>query len=142
MEPNANQFGRTPERSLPTPEVTRPATPEVSSPASPEKSTETREVATGAGRGDNPPPLVPVGQPLPPLQQPVKADDSQATSVVDDTPSAAADDDLIEKEWVDKAKQIISETKDDPYAQEKAVNKLQADYLKKRYGHSVKLSDS
>lgn len=55
----------------------------------------------------------------------------------DDLPQAAADDDLIEKEWVDKAKKIITETRDDPHRQEKEVGKLQADYLRKRYGKEL-----
>jgi hypothetical protein len=55
----------------------------------------------------------------------------------DDTPVAASDDDLIEKEWVDKAKKIIMQTKDDPYRREREVNKLQADYLRKRYGKEL-----
>ena len=52
-------------------------------------------------------------------------------------PSAAADDDLIEKEWVDKAKKIVNDTKNDPHQREKAVNLLQVDYLKKRYGREI-----
>lgn len=55
-------------------------------------------------------------------------------------PPVASDDDVIEKEWVDKAKKVIAETKDDPYKQEQEVHKLQADYLKKRYGKEVKIS--
>lgn len=55
-------------------------------------------------------------------------------------PMVAADIDLIEKEWVDKAKRLVAQTKDDPYAQEKEVSKLQADYLKKRYGKEIKTS--
>lgn len=68
---------------------------------------------------------------------------AQATTSTDDAndpstfPVAAADDDLIEREWVDKAKKIISETRDDPYGREKAVNQLQKDYLKKRYGKEL-----
>lgn len=58
----------------------------------------------------------------------------------DTSPLAASDEDLIEKEWVDKAKKIVALTKDDPYSQEKEVSKLQADYLKKRYGKEIKLS--
>jgi len=58
----------------------------------------------------------------------------------DDSPAIAADDEVIEKEWVDKAKKIVTDTKDDPYRQEKEVSKLQADYLKKRYGKEVKLA--
>ncbi len=86
-----------------------------------------------------PPPLAPL--PLPPMPVPVPvptapiADDSTAN------PTIAADDDLIEKEWVDKAKRIIAETKDDPYKREQEVNKLQADYLRKRYGKELGVSD-
>ena len=54
-----------------------------------------------------------------------------------DTPIVAGDDDLIEKEWVDKAKKIVAETKSDPYRREEQVNKLQVDYLKKRYGREL-----
>lgn len=60
---------------------------------------------------------------------------------VNDTPAVAADDDLIEKEWVDKAKKIIAETKDDPYKREQEVSKLQADYLRKRYGREIGISN-
>jgi|WetSurMetagenome_2_1015567.scaffolds.fasta_scaffold981047_2 hypothetical protein len=54
-------------------------------------------------------------------------------------PATARDAGRIEKEWVDKAKQIVQMTKDNPYVQEKEVSKLQADYIKKRYGKDVKL---
>ncbi len=60
------------------------------------------------------------------------------TTIVD-TPAEAADEDLIEKEWVEKAKRVVRETRTDPYAQEHAVSKLQADYLQKRYGKSIKV---
>lgn len=63
----------------------------------------------------------------------------QSESTVD-SPLAAADDEVIEQEWVQKAKQIVSQTKDDPYSQESQIGKLQADYIKKRYGREVKLS--
>lgn len=72
------------------------------------------------------------------LPAPIKNDPMVGSSVVvDDTPSLAADDDLIEKEWVDKAKKIISDTHDNPHSQEEAVSKLQIDYLKKRYGREI-----
>ncbi|HEY1086026.1 MAG TPA: hypothetical protein VGE34_04890 [Candidatus Saccharimonadales bacterium] len=70
-----------------------------------------------------------------PIAPTTQADDSSLQD--DDTPQAAGDDDVIEKEWVDKAKKVISETKDDPYKQERAVSKLQADYLRKRYGKQL-----
>jgi Txe/YoeB family toxin of Txe-Axe toxin-antitoxin module len=60
-----------------------------------------------------------------------------ATPAVSDTPMVAGDDDLIEKEWVEKAKKIVAETRDDPYKREAAVNQLQRDYLMKRYGREL-----
>lgn len=74
--------------------------------------------------------------PAPTVQPPVVHEEPAAQI----GPTVAADEDVIEKEWVDKAKKLIAQTKDDPYTQEKEVSKLQADYLKKRYGKEVKLS--
>ena len=58
----------------------------------------------------------------------------------DDNPIIAADDDVVEQEWVRKAKRIVNQTKNDPYLQEREISKLQADYIKKRYGKEVKLA--
>ena len=55
-----------------------------------------------------------------------------------DAPLIADDVDVIEKEWVDKAKSIVNQTKEDPYTQEQEVSKLQADYLAKRYNKNIK----
>ncbi len=54
-------------------------------------------------------------------------------------PAIADDNDLIEKEWVEKAKQIVEQTKLDPHLQNKEMSKMKADYLKKRYNKEVKL---
>jgi hypothetical protein len=54
---------------------------------------------------------------------------------------SASDDDVIEKEWVNKSKKIIKDTKGDPYRKEHEVSKLQADYMLKRYGKDVKIPD-
>ena len=68
--------------------------------------------------------------------QPVStSDDVVQASVI--LPTVANDDDLIEKEWVDKAKKVLAATKDDPYRREQEVNRLQADYLLKRYGREL-----
>jgi hypothetical protein len=52
-------------------------------------------------------------------------------------PTVAGDDDLIEKAWVEKAKEIVTETRDNPHKRDEEVGKLQVDYLKKRYGRRL-----
>jgi hypothetical protein len=56
-------------------------------------------------------------------------------------PQIADDTDLIEKEWVLKAKEIVARTAHDPHLQNKEMNRFKADYLKKRYNKEVKLSE-
>lgn len=63
------------------------------------------------------------------------------TAPVFDSPLLANDDDLIEKEWVDKAKKILADTKEDPFLREKEVSKLQVDYIKKRYGRELGVAE-
>jgi len=72
-----------------------------------------------------------------PVAQPVVPQDIAQPVVSSTTPLVAADEDLIEKEWVDKAKEIIEQTRDDPYVRTQRVNELQRDYLQKRYGKVV-----
>lgn len=59
-----------------------------------------------------------------------------------DSPGVAEDVDLIEKEWVIKAKAIVDKTKDDPNKQNQDINKFKADYLKRRYSKDIKVSES
>lgn len=54
----------------------------------------------------------------------------------------AADGDRIEKQWVDKAKAIVAETKDDPYRQKNEMSKVKADYIGKRYNKIIKTDDA
>jgi hypothetical protein len=60
-----------------------------------------------------------------------------APTPVAGTPSFAADVDVIEPEWVNKAESVVAEHRGDPYGEEEAVEDLQQDYLKKRYGYEV-----
>lgn len=124
--------------SLPRPEVAysspenMPATsPEL--PASPE-TYERRPLAQAPPSQSTASPALPV--PPIPVAVPVVSTTGDAT-----TPSVAADDDVIEKEWVNKAKKVVSDTKGDPYRQGHEVSKLQADYLQKRYGKQVKIPE-
>ena len=80
-----------------------------------------------------PPPII---FPQPPT--PIVSDVSSTTNPsMAGAPLVASDDDLIEREWVDKAKKIIIDTKEDPYRREREVALLQSDYLKKRYGREL-----
>ncbi len=57
-------------------------------------------------------------------------------------PSTAQDNDRIEKEWVDRTKEVLTRTRDDPYEQARQISALMRDYVKKRYGKEVgKASD-
>ena len=85
-----------------------------------------------------------VSLPMPVMPSPVPDDtavsDDSKTNNSDDLPETASDDDLIENVWVDKAKQILARTKDDPYAREQEMSRLQIEYLKKRYGKELETS--
>ncbi len=114
---------------LPNLEVTPPAAPERE--MTPERGQEVRQQTMPAAP-------VPTQTQLPtPVVQPAQDGASTAVPADDTTPTVAADEDLIEKEWVDKAKKIIQDTRNDPHAREQRVGKLQADYLKKRYGKEL-----
>ncbi len=76
-----------------------------------------------------------IATPVAPVQVPQTQPSTAATPLV------AGDEDLIEKEWVDKAKEIIEQTRDDPHARTQKVNELQRDYLQKRYGKVVGASE-
>jgi len=84
------------------------------------------------------------GTPTIPVMPPVAIPTTPVITPVipaDDSPLVAGDEDVIEKEWVDKAKKIIEETKDDPYARTNRVNELQKNYLQKRYNKDLGASD-
>jgi hypothetical protein len=131
---------------LPTPQFNpeyRQPTPEVgeslNTPESAGENAHEREQGMKQVDRENAPPVPVVAIPLP--TAPVPALPQQP--VVDDTagPTIASDDDLIEKEWVDKAKKIIASTQNDPYTREQEVTKLQIDYLRKRYGKELGTSN-
>jgi len=109
--------------------------PTVASEVVAEKSSEQMERRAEISQGETVPVLPPpvVGA----VQQPPQPATPITSATVSDVPLVAADEDLIEKEWVDKAKKIVEETKDDPYRREQEVGKLQADYLRKRYGKEL-----
>ncbi len=109
--------------------------PEVAPNTRPEQSHES------APQGSSLQPIVPVATPLQVMPQPMQSSQVDDLTATSPDPVIADDVDVIEKEWVDKAKKIVSATKEDPYTQEREVSKLQADYLSKRYNKNLKLAE-
>lgn len=76
-------------------------------------------------------------------QMSVVDNNAQKTSVTSFVvPLAAADADRIEKEWVSIAKFIVKSTRLDPRSQATELSSFKHEYIKKRYGKEVKLSEN
>jgi hypothetical protein len=54
----------------------------------------------------------------------------------------AEDVDIIEKEWVNKAKNTVNSTRNDPRRQNKEIAKLKKIYLKKRFNKTLIIDDN
>lgn len=102
----------------------------VEAPATPEQS---------GNMQSRPAPLTPqpVSLPEPPAAQ---ADDPGSSMPADNHARGgpAADKDRIEKHWVERAKSIIEQTKDDPFTQKSEVSKVKAEYIKQRFNKQIK----
>jgi hypothetical protein len=106
------------------------------------------EVAARPETAPLPPQTMPTPQPqatagtaLPPATAPIQmpSSESQQAGVA---PTMADDSDLIEKEWVEKAKAIVAATNGDPRAQSRELNRFKADYMQKRYNKAIKVDES
>ncbi len=84
-----------------------------------------------------PPRLDPVQPAMPSSPAPTPTISPMQPAAVSNTPAIADDADLIEKEWVVKAKHIVEQTKNDPHLRNQEINKIKADYIKKRYNKDI-----
>ena len=57
--------------------------------------------------------------------------------VEEQNPEIASDGNKLEKEWVERTKKVVNETKSDPREEEIQVSELKADYLKKRFNRAI-----
>jgi hypothetical protein len=57
------------------------------------------------------------------------------------TTSKAEDIDVIEKEWVEKAKKVLKSSGDDPHQSVKQISLLKAEYMRKRFNRELKLPE-
>jgi hypothetical protein len=69
--------------------------------------------------------------PIPSL--PLQVAQQTGTQPSQDSHLIADDADVMEKEWVDRAKKIISLTSHDPYLEAVELGKLKSTYIKKRF---------
>lgn len=103
---------------------------------------------TGNQAGSAAPPLqAPPAPPDPTQLQPAQGASEPTNVVVKSVPVVddgldARNVDLIEKEWVDKAKNIVAKTQDDPFNQKNEISKVKAQYIQKRFNKSIKADDS
>lgn len=140
MQPELSPGPRSPEQNLAPQVESYEIPPNFASPETLPNISPERVEQRSAIELAPPPPLVPVVI-IPETPQPIPQTPPVVTSPVAVNPTTANDDDDIEKEWVDRAKQVILQTKDNPYAREKAIGELQRDYLAKRYGRQVGASN-
>ena len=137
MEPKHNNYSA--ETELPQPEeaVSQPLSEKTSAVAPEARGMQTPSTVSLAQQ----PTLAPAPAP-PPKTQPASITSGTVQSdVVPEATMIADDADLIEKEWVMRAKAIVAHTKDDPYNQNREMTKVRADYLKKRYNKDLKVSE-
>ena len=88
------------------------------------------------GNASNPWPQIADDQSLAPQRPsissvPVTNNPTASTPV----PQIADEVDLIEKEWVQKAKEIIQRNLEDPYKQSEEIDNIKSDYKSKRFNH-------
>jgi len=92
-----------------------------------------------AGQQAPPPALPAIPDDIPAADAPVIAVPVQdATTAHPVADSSAQDSDRIEPAWVNKAKEIIAQTHDDPYLQKDQMSKVKADYIMKRFNKQIK----
>lgn len=129
----------------PQPENLEPGTEQV--PQDQEKLVHSPE-QTGNQAGTAAPPLqAPPTQPEPTQLQQAQGIDEPTNVVVKSVPVVddgleAHNVDLIEKEWVDKAKDIVAKTQDDPFHQKNEISKVKAQYIQKRFNKSIKADEA
>ena len=97
------------------------------------------EVGRASAPGPNPAAQLTQSFQQPPLPTANKA--THTPGPTSGSPAMADDTDLIEKEWVEKAKEIVARTRHDPYLQNKEVELMKADYMRKRYNKEVKITE-
>ena len=133
-----------PQEILPSPEKQNDAAQEEAPESFQEEaSVKKTEQKTGASSGFGAVAATAVDDAQVQVQGAVSSAGAQATAATTqlDVPEIADDVDLIEKEWVKKAKEIVDATQGDPYKQNNQINKMKVEYIKKRYNKDIKFKE-
>jgi hypothetical protein len=122
-----------------------PQSPSVGQEKQTEQAIEKRQVsesATGKAAPKFPAqtPTAALPQAPPAVQQIPVQDQSTSSRFTKGLP--AHDADLIEKEWVQRAKSLVAQTQDDPYKQKNEMSKIKADYIKKRFNKTIPVEEN
>ena len=139
MNPNSSEHGEL-HLPAPVPETRAPEQAAEVTKQVPEVAPMTAE--QGASQNASSLPALPVTPLLSPPQPAATQPADDVTSTTTTGVSNTADNvDLIEKEWVNKAKQIVERTREDPHQQSTEIGLVKADYMKQRYNKTIKLSE-
>jgi hypothetical protein len=85
------------------------------------------------------PPAGPVSFPLPATPPPPGQKNDAQPTTISATPTVVDDGDAIEKDWVQRARQIVERNRNDPYKQSEELTAFRADYLKKHFNKDIRL---
>jgi hypothetical protein len=130
---NSHNLGHQPQFEL-------PQAPEQGQESRKEQAIEKRQVTENTPAKSSPKfPTQAVAPQLPSQAQQTTQDDQTSSKFT--AGLTAQDADLIEKQWVERAKSLVSQTQDDPYKQNE-MSKIKADYIKKRFNKTIPVEDS
>jgi hypothetical protein len=97
-----------------------------------------------SGNRPQAPALPAIPDDIPLADQPVIAAPPQdvTTPAPDDAQTVTQNPDHIEREWIDKVKNVVASTHDDPYLQKDQMSKVKAEYIRKRFNKQIKTDEA
>jgi hypothetical protein len=132
-----DQLTQVPSPELPAPKQSKEihyqpentdSSPELSvEPNQPERLVQANDAVAQASYGASINPVAPIPQTI----------DPPATPTTISSPPIADDIDVMEKAWVQKAKAIVGETRDDPHKQSNELSGVKRDYVFKRFNKEL-----
>ncbi len=74
---------------------------------------------------------------------PIVGDPQPASMPLAGDPKVTAEEDMesLDQDWINKAKDIVEQTKSDPFTEAKELEKIRAGYLKVRYNKELNVSE-